>query len=70
MINKMHLISVAFINSVNSVYSAGIEDRIYFRFAETHVAKYKWQAKNTRSDLVQTSPQLPIIQTAVLHKAF
>jgi len=39
MINKMQLIFVAFgdVNSMKSAYSAGIEDQIYIRFAETHL---------------------------------
>ncbi len=37
--NKMQCISVAFIdvNSFKFAYSAGIEDRIYIRFVETHL---------------------------------
>jgi len=39
MINKMQLISVAFggMQSIKSAYNAGVEDRIYIRFAKTHL---------------------------------
>jgi len=39
MINKIQLISVAFgdVHFIKSAYSAGIEDRIYIRFAKTHL---------------------------------
>ena len=37
--HKIQLIFVAFsdVNSIKSAYSAGIKDRIYIRFAETHL---------------------------------
>ncbi len=37
--NKMQHISIAFIdvNSVKFAYGAGIEERIYIRFAKTHL---------------------------------
>ncbi len=37
--NKMQRISIAFIdvNSVKFAYGAGIEERIYIRFAKTHL---------------------------------
>ncbi len=62
--NKMQGISVAFVdvNSFKFAHSAGIEDRIYIRFAETHLWKRLNKSdvypvrENTRSDQVLTGP--------------
>ncbi len=47
-INKMQCLSFDFVDVkfVKFKYSAGIEVRIYFRFAKTHLFKCKWERFN------------------------